>query len=98
MYLKPSRAISTDLDLSRVCFFCHRPSAHHPLVAPEIRGSEVASNTPRLSAPFRGSKNLREPKSEVIGSKPNQKTFRPRRGSAVRPSHFVLLVCLPLSS
>ncbi len=32
--LEPSQAISTYLEFA---FFCHRPSAHHPLVAPRLR-------------------------------------------------------------
>src|SRR5205085_11616882 len=37
MYLKPSRAISTHLDLSGVCIFLPAPSGNQPLVAPACR-------------------------------------------------------------
>src|SRR2546421_10997820 len=37
MYLKPSRAISTHLDLTGVCFFLPAPCGNQPLVAPACR-------------------------------------------------------------
>src|SRR2546423_14425782 len=57
MYLKPSRAISSHLDLSGVCFFLPAPSGNQPLVAPACRAKGKRRcplrKNPYLSAIFR---------------------------------------------
>src|SRR5438105_1513072 len=63
-YLKPSRAISSYLELTQVCFFLPPSSGHHPLVGrlvatkPSVGGSQnipsfQSSSVPIVPAPTR---------------------------------------------